>query len=100
MLAAEIFGLPGPPRMRANSDTEPKAEIVQHELLRAKTPFERGKLTCSLTNAAIFHAKRAIERAHPELDQRERNLLFIEVHYGKALADQVRAYIRTALTNV
>ena len=51
-------------------------------------------ISTSLTETAIFHAKRAIARAHPELDHAERDLMFIEIHYGKELADQVREYTR------
>lgn len=80
--------------MKSHSDTEKTAENVQLELLRAKTPAQRSRLVCSMTHTAIFHAKRAIERAHPELSQQERDLLFIEVHYGKELAGAVRAYMR------
>ena len=80
--------------MKSPLDTEKAAENVQLELLRAKTPAQRSRLVCSLTHTAIFHAKRAIERAHPGLSQQERDLLFIEVHYGKELAGDVRAYLQ------
>jgi len=80
--------------MKSPLDTEKTAENVQLELLRAKTPAQRSRLACSLTHTAIFHAKRAIERAHPGLSQEERDLLFIDVHYGKELAGDVRAYLQ------
>jgi hypothetical protein len=78
--------------MKSPSDTERAAGNVQLQLLRAKTPSQRSRLVCSMTHTAIFHAKRAIERAHPGLNQQDRDLLFIKVHYGNELADEVRAY--------
>ena len=80
--------------MKSVSDTTREAEDVQLELLRAKSFSQRGKLVCSLTHTAIFHAKRAIQRAHPGLSQQELDLLFIDVHYGKELAEKVRAYLK------
>lgn len=75
------------------TDTHPEADAVQIELLRDKTVRQRFSLLCSLTRLAIHHSKRAIARANPELSQRERDLLFVEVHYGKELAHQVRRFL-------
>ncbi len=79
---------------RTTKDTSPDAERVQIELLRAMTPARRFALMCSMTDDAIFRAKRAIEIANPGLSQRERDLIFMEVHYGKNLAANVRQYLK------
>ena len=78
------------------TDTHPEAEAKQIELLRKSTTSERFSLVCSLTKTALFHAKRAIARANPELSQRERDLLFVEVHYGKDLAAGLREYLEAS----
>ena len=42
---------------------------------------------------ALFHARRAIERANPKASARERDLIFLETHYGPELAAAVRDYL-------
>jgi hypothetical protein len=49
----------------------------------------------SLTEMAVRNSKRAIRRARPELTERERNLFFIELNYGRDLAEQVRAQLES-----
>src|SRR5689334_4174030 len=74
-------------------DTHPDAERVQIELLRRMTVGQRAELMRSLTHTTIQLARRAIRRAHPEASEEEVGLIFIEIHYGKDLADRVRAYL-------
>ncbi len=75
------------------SDTHPEAEAVQIRLLREATVSRRFDLLCSLTRTAIYHAKRAIERANPGITPRERDLKYIELNYGSELAIEVRRYL-------
>jgi hypothetical protein len=75
------------------SDTSPEAEKVQIELLRRATTSQRLGLALSLTSWAIEASKRAIARANPSFSAREVNLKFIEVHYGRELAENVRQYM-------
>ncbi len=75
------------------SDTDPKAAEVQLELLRKAGPAKRFALMCSLSDMARGLARRAIERVHPGISPRDRDLLFLELHHGKELADKVRAYL-------
>ena len=74
-------------------DTHPDALDAQIRLLRQKTTSERFALLCSLTQTAVYHSKRAIARANPQLSKRDRELLFVEVHYGKELAVRLRDYL-------
>jgi len=76
------------------SDTSPEAEKVQIELLRKASNAQRLGLALSLTDLAIDLAKRAIARANPGLSQRELDLKFVEIHYGKDLAQRVREYLK------
>ncbi len=79
---------PMPPKTR---DTHPEAERVQLELLRRASAGKRLALARSLSTTAIQLSRRAIARAHPDADPRELKLLFVEYHYGKDLAEAVRA---------
>lgn len=75
------------------SDTSPEAAAVQIELLRRATISERFERVCSLTQLALFHARRAIERANPEASAREREIIFLKTHYGPEMAAAVRDYL-------
>lgn len=72
------------------SDTSPDARRVQIELLRRLTPAQRVSMMRSLSATAIGLSRRALARTNPGLDGHELNLLFIEMNYGKELADGVR----------
>lgn len=78
--------------MSQPSDTSADAEAMQLQLLRAKTPAERGMLALRLSADVIHASKRAIQRAHPEFSPIEVGQMFVELHYGKELADALRAY--------
>lgn len=78
--------------IQPSSDTHPEAERVQLDLLRRASVSRRLALTRSLTTTAIVMSRRAIARANPQMDGKDRNLLFIEYHYGRDLAERVRAY--------
>lgn len=74
------------------SDTTLDAQQVQLCLLRDKSPAERLGLAVRLTSEVIRASKRAIARARPDLTEREVGHLFVELHYGRELADAIRLY--------
>ena len=76
------------------SDTSREAETVQIELLRKLTLAERFAKLRALTARTVRLSKRAIARANPDLSPEELKLRFIELHYGKELAERVRAYLK------
>ena len=76
-----------------SSDTHPEAERVQIELLRKAGTARRLALGLSFSQDALQLAKTGIRRANPNATEEELSLIFIEVTYGKALADRVRAYV-------
>lgn len=77
--------------MRTQSpDTSPEAERVQIELLRKATPARRFRLARSLSQTMIQVSRANIRRLHPEMDEEELKLLFVEIYYGKELAERVR----------
>ena len=80
--------------MRTQSrDTHPEVERVQIELLRKATVTRRLELGFSLSQDALQLAREAIRRAHPEASEEEIGLTFVEINYGKELADRVRSYL-------
>ena len=73
------------------SDTTPDAERVQVDLLRAATAGRRLHVAVALTATVIALARRALERSRPGVSTRERDLLFVELHYGREIAEGLRA---------
>ncbi len=73
------------------SDTPPDIEQLQIELLRQKTVTERMALAGNLTHFVIQLSRQAIARQHPEWTQRQVDLEWVEVHYGRELAESLRA---------
>jgi hypothetical protein len=79
--------------MDASTDTHPSAADVQLRLLREASPARRFALTCSLSSTVLRLARQGLRKRHPELTDEELGLLFVEVHYGKDLAERVRHYL-------
>lgn len=65
----------------------------QLELLRAAGPARRAGLALRLSATLIDASRRTIARLHPELDDEGVRLLWVEHHYGPALAARVRPHL-------
>ncbi|MCH8344621.1 MAG: hypothetical protein IH983_11605 [Planctomycetes bacterium] len=76
------------------NDTHPDAARVQIQLLREAGPKRRLAMAMDLTRQTWWMAHAALARAHADLSELERKLLFVEVHHGRELAQRVRAYLR------
>ena len=74
------------------SDTDLEISDKQLALLRAMTPDQRVDVALQLSCDVINASRNAIMRVRPELDEHDRRFLFIELHYGRELANQVRKY--------
>jgi hypothetical protein len=72
------------------SDTHPDAEAVQFELLRRMTPSRKLEMVFKLTAAVVGFSRQGIRDRHPGLTDREVDLMFIEMNYGKELAEGVQ----------
>jgi hypothetical protein len=75
-----------------DSDTTRDASQMQIHLLREKSPAERLAMAIRLSSHVMRASRRAISQAHPHLTDREVGHRFIELHYGRELADAVRSY--------
>lgn len=78
--------------MVRHSDTSADVDDVQLQLLRQKSPPERVGLALRLSSDVIRASKRAIARAYPDFSPSEREHLFLELHYGRELAEAVRRW--------
>ncbi len=74
------------------TDTSPEAYAVQLELLRQMPPLQRLRKALALSRQVKQMAIDAIRRHHPGLDEDAIRLKFIELAFGKALADDVRRW--------
>lgn len=75
------------------TDTSPDPLEVQLDGLRRMTPQQRIAKMCAMSRLVKKMAFDAIRRRYPDLDEEEVRLLFIELTYGKSLADDVRRWI-------
>lgn len=75
-------------------DTSNEALEVQLDCLRRMSPDERMKQTLAMSQRVRSMAMDAIRRRHPHLEESEVGLLFIELTYGKSLADEIRSWQR------
>jgi hypothetical protein len=58
------------------------------------TPQRRIALMRALCRSSYSRSMRAISRAHPHADESEVKTLFVEINYGKPLADRYRRYLQ------
>lgn len=78
-----------------SADTDVEAERVQLDLLRAASPAQRAALAISLTATAIGLSRRALMRQAPDASEEDIGLRFVELNYGRELAAEVAAYLRS-----
>ena len=74
------------------TDTSPEALAVQLECLRRMSPHERLEKVFAWSSGLREMAFAAIRRRHPEFDEAEVRLQFIDLTYGRKLADDVRRH--------
>ena len=75
-------------------DTLQDAEKFQISLIRQASIAKRISCTRSLSQTVIQLSRRAISRANPGLSEDELNLIIVEYHYGKKLANHLEKYLR------
>jgi hypothetical protein len=76
-----------PPR---SDDTTAEAERVQAALIRSAPVAHRLRRALDLSATVIGVARRALARPRPDASKRDLDLLFVELHYGRQLADSLR----------
>ncbi len=73
-------------------DTSKEAREVQLACLRQMSPCERMRQTLAMSRRVRNMAMDAIRRRHPDLDDAEVGLIFIDLTYGKSIADAIRRW--------
>lgn len=80
-------------------DTHTESERVLISLLREKSTSNKFSQICSLSQSTIQLSKRAISRANKGINDQQVNLLFIDLHYGRDLANKVKTHINQKYDN-
>lgn len=75
------------------SDTHPQVEKVLIDLLRKATVAQRAQSALRLSATVKQLSLRAVAKSNPHDSEEEVKLKWAELHYGKDLADRVRAYV-------
>ena len=65
---------------------------MQLDCLRKQSPRDRIKKMCAMSRQVPNMAFNAIRRRHPEFNEEEVQMAFIELTYGKPLADDLRRW--------
>jgi len=77
--------------MRTQSeDTSPEMERVQIELIRKASSAKLFGLVRSMSQTMMQASRDNIRRLHPDANKEELTLIFVELYYGKELANLVR----------
>jgi len=76
--------------MLYTTDTTRESEEVQLGVMRSLSGSDRIRQVCTLNDHLRSMAFAAIRRRFPNLSEVEVKIKFIELTYGKALADAVR----------
>jgi hypothetical protein len=77
------------------SDTSPAAERVWIKLWREMPESQRLGRALSLSRSVIAASRAALAEAQPQLSPRERDLRWVEINYGRALAERLRAHLKS-----
>lgn len=80
-------------KLQYTADTSDEALEVQLGCLRRMSSRERIQQTCAMSRRVRNMAMDAIRRRYPNSSDTDVQLTFIELTYGKALADDVRRCI-------
>jgi hypothetical protein len=76
------------------SDTQPGIARKQIELLRQAGSRRRLAIGLRMGEDAIQLSRHELRRLHPTLTDQQIALLWVKVHYGDDMAEQLRAYLK------
>jgi hypothetical protein len=75
-------------------DTSPEAEKFLISLIRKASLKQKFRQIQSLSSFVRNLSMKAIQRANPDLSKVERDILFVQLHYGNDLAEKLREYLK------
>ena len=76
------------------NDTAAEAEAIQLDCIRRMSPLERLRAGCRMSIRGRRLACEAIRARHPQADETEVRVRYIELAYGAELAADVRLWLR------
>jgi hypothetical protein len=80
-------------------DTSPEMQEKIYELIRAKTPFERFQMGCSMLSTSRYLIIRALREENPNISNAElRQQLFLKF-YGEEFSEAQKAKILAHLSH-
>lgn len=85
--------------MNPYTDTSPEAEAVQLAIVRQMPSEQCVNMAIRMTNRLIRECKNAIRRERPELSEAEVGLVFIQLNYGDALYNAVKAHLAEVIND-
>jgi hypothetical protein len=75
------------------SDTSLEIAHMQAKLLSGLSSSERLKKAVDHSQFVRDLSRRAIAKANPQLSELEQRLLFVEIQYGRELANRLRTHL-------
>jgi len=82
---------------RRLTDTDPETQRVHLEILRAASPSRRLRLALSLSRTVMALSRDGIAGRLPGASPEEVGLRFVELSYGRELAEELRAHLAARL---
>lgn len=76
-------------------DTHPEVARRQIEMLRAAGFTRRAAIAIALSREVAAMSRRALRMARPDSSEREIDLAFVELHYGRDLAARLRRHLES-----
>ena len=73
-----------------SEDTSPEMERVQIELIRKASSAKIFGLVRSMSQTLMQASRENIRRLHPDASKEEFIVIYVELYYGKELANLVR----------
>jgi hypothetical protein len=80
--------------VRQSIDTNPEVEKILISLLQQAPVSRKLKQVFSFSSSILKLSRRAISRANPDLSEQEKDILFVQFHYGNQLAEKFKTFIK------
>ncbi len=75
------------------ADTDPETEAEMLRLLRSASVARRFALADALTNSVVTLSRRALAECRPGQSEREIQLEWVGLHYGRELEQELRDFL-------
>lgn len=76
-----------------HADTSPEFEKVWIEMWRQKSPTFRLQRALAISDEVMLRSRAGIAAAHPDWSKQEVDLFWVELNYGRELANRLRNHL-------